>query len=149
MLLPRTIDNDYRGRAVALWIFGLLTLVRLAMSVNTIANGRVVAAGADGIPLDSYPPAAAQTIVALFAIWGLAHLLLGLGSLLVLVRYRSFVPFMFLAIGSEHLLRRLILRTIPIVRTGNAPAGYINRAILILTVIGFALSLWNRRRKSA
>ena len=72
-LLPRTIDNTYRGQKAALWLLGLLLLMKTAMGLNSIINGYKVATSADGIPLDTYPPAAARTIVALFGIWGLGQ----------------------------------------------------------------------------
>ena len=50
-----------------MWIFAAVALVRVAMGVNTIFNGRTVAMKADGIPLDAYPRAAAQTFLAIFA----------------------------------------------------------------------------------
>src|SRR6185436_10725568 len=117
-LLPRAIDNTYRGHKLALWLFVPLLLMKVAMSVNSIFNGYSVASSADGIPLDRYPPAAAQTIVALFAIFGLGHFMICLLCLLVLVRYRSMIPFMFALLLVEQLSRKLILQFIPIVRTG-------------------------------
>lgn len=143
-LLPPAIDNQYRGRVIALWIFGLLVLLKVTMSVNSIFNGRDVAQNADGLPLSSYPPAAAQTIVALFAIFGLGHLVLCALCLLVLVRYRSLVPFMFGVLLVEQLSRKLILQVLPIVRTGTPPASVINMIVLTLMVAGLGLSLWKR-----
>jgi hypothetical protein len=143
-LLPRTIDNDYRGRKAALWLLGLLLLMKTAMGLNSILNGYKVATSADGIPLDSYPPAAARTIVALFGIWGLGHFMICLLGILVLARYRKMVPFMFALFLVEQLSRKLILQIHPIVRVGNSPASAINLALLALTVVGLALSIWRR-----
>jgi hypothetical protein len=142
--LPPVIDNAYRGRRAALWIFGFLIFMKTAMSLNSIFNGDVVATSADGLPLDTYPPGATRTIVSLFAIWGLGHLMLCLLSLLALVRYRSMVPFMFALLLIEHLSRRLIFRLMPIPRTGSPPAPVINMILLTLMVAGLALSLWRR-----
>jgi hypothetical protein len=143
-VLPPAIDNQYRGQAIALWIFGLLVLMKIGMSVSSIFNGREVAQNADGVPLDSYSPAAAQTIVALFAIFGLAHLVLCALCLLVLVRYRSLIPFMFGVLLVEQLSRKAILQFLPIIRTGTPPASAINLAVLVLMVAGLGLSLWKR-----
>jgi hypothetical protein len=143
-LLPRTIDNAYRGHKLALWLFVPLLLMKAAMSVNSIFNGYSVASTADGIPLDTYPPAAAQTIVALFAIFGLGHFMICLLCLLVLIRYRGMIPFMFALLLLEQLSRKLILQFIPIVRTGAPPASTINLILLALMIAGLALSLWRR-----
>ncbi|HUP62417.1 MAG TPA: hypothetical protein VNA69_18575 [Thermoanaerobaculia bacterium] len=141
-LLPPTFDNTYSGHNVALWLFGLLVFMKAAMSLSSIFSGESVASSADGIPLDTYPPAAARTIVSLFALFGLSLLVLCALSVLVLVRYRSMVPLMYVLFLLEHAGRKLILQFLPIVRTGQPPAFAINLAILALTIIGLALSLW-------
>jgi hypothetical protein len=140
-LLPQRVDNTYRGYKLALWLFGAVVLIKLAMSLNSIFNGYVVASSADGIPLDTFPSAAAQTVVALFAIWGLAHLMICLLCILVLVRYRSIVPFMFAFLLLENLSRKLLLQFVPMVRTGTPPGFYLNLGLLTLMIVGLALSL--------
>jgi hypothetical protein len=140
-LLPQCVDNTYRGYKLALWLFGAVVLMKLAMSLNSIFNGYMVASSADGIPLDTFPSAAAQTVVALFAIWGLAHLMICLLCILVLVRYRSMVPLMLALLLLEHLSRKLILQFVPIVRTGTPPGFYVNLGLLTLMIVGLALSL--------
>ena len=147
-LLPPSIDNTYRGHRLALWLFGLLLFVRTAMGVNSILKGRSILTSADGIPLDTYPPAAAQTLVSLFALLGLSTLVLCLLGILVLVRYRSMVTLMFALLLTEHLGRRLILSLQPIVRTGRPPGFYINLALLALMLAGLALSLWWRGNRT-
>jgi hypothetical protein len=61
-LLPRCVDNTYRGHRLALVFFGLLVLVKIAMGVNSIFNGRSVASSADGIPLDTFTPAGSERL---------------------------------------------------------------------------------------
>jgi hypothetical protein len=95
-LFPTTLDNSYQGYRTALWLFGLILLTRMLQSVMIIFNGRSTIQGADGIPLDAYPADAAQTIQALFAQNSLWRLLVSLLGVLVLVRYRTAVPLMFL-----------------------------------------------------
>jgi hypothetical protein len=140
-LLPQRVDNRYRGYKLALWLFALVVVMKVAMSLNSIFNGHMVASSADGIPLDTFPPAAAQTVVSLFAIWGLAHLMICLLCILVLARYRSMVPLMFALLLLEHLSRKLVLLFLPIVRTGTPPGFFVNLALLALMVVGLALSL--------
>jgi hypothetical protein len=150
-LLPQRVDNTYRGHKLALWLFGAVVLMKLAMSLNSIFNGYVVASSADGIPLDTFPSSAARTVIALFAIWGLAHLMICLLCILVLVRYRSMVPLMLALLLLEHLSRKLILQFLPIVRTGTPPGFFINFILLALMIAGLSLSLLrsqsNRRVK--
>ncbi len=148
-LFPRRADSEYRGRKAALWIFGLVVFVKLAMGVNTTLNGRSVASSADGIPLDTYTPAAAQAFVTVFALLGVAHVVLGLLGVLVLVRYRALVPLMFAFLLLEHLGKRVVHQMIPIERTGTPPGGAINLVLLSLMVVGLALSLWSRRESGS
>ena len=147
--LPAHIDNTYRGHRLALWLFALVTAMRLAQSFVVIFNGRSTAINADGIPLDSYPPEAAQTIVALFTLSGLYRLILSLLCVLVLVRYRSATAFMLAVLLLNYLGSQLILRLVPIVRVGSPPASVVNLSLLALTVAGLALSLLRRDRLQA
>src|SRR5713226_2647108 len=140
-LFPKTIDNTYRGHTLALWLLALIVLMKLAMSLNSIFNGYVVASSADGIPLDTYPSAAGRTIVCLFALLGLSHFVICLLCILVLVRYRSMIPFMFAVLLLEYLSRKLILQFLPIVRVGMPPGFYVNFGLLVLMIVGLAVSL--------
>ncbi len=140
-LLPQRIDNTYRGYKLALWLFALLVFIKVAISLNCIFNGYMVASSADGIPLGTFTSAGAQAVVSLFAIWGLSQLMICLLCILVLVRYRSMVPFMFALLLLEHLSRKLILQFLPMVRTGTPPGFYVNLVLLAVMLVGLALSL--------
>ena len=94
-ILPRQVDNTYRGYKLALWLFGLVLFMKIAMSLNSIFNGYSVASSADGIPIDTYPSAAARTVISLFALLGLSNFVICLLCTLVLLRYRSMIPLMF------------------------------------------------------
>jgi hypothetical protein len=145
LLLPKSFDNNYRGHKLALWIFGLFVLMKSVIGTNSIINGRVVMTSADGIPLDTYPPAAAQTLVALWALLGLSHIILGVLGIVALVRYRSMTAFLFALFLLQHLGGRLILHYIPLVTIGAPPAFAVNLIQLSLLILGLALSLWRRR----
>ncbi len=140
-LLPRRIDNTYRGYTPALWIFGLLVFLRAAMSLNSILNGDFVASTADGIPLDTLTPAGAQTVVSLFALLGLSRLVISLFGIVALARYRAMVPLLFALLLLDHVSRRLILQLLPIPRAGTPPGSMINLVLLTLMVVGLALSV--------
>lgn len=144
-LLPRPIDNTYRGRKVALWLFGLVVGMRTLQSLVVIFNGYSTAINADGIPLDMYPPAAAQAVVALFAQASLWRLTFCSVCALVLARYRSAVPLMFAALMLNFLAAQLLFRFVPLPRTGTPPGPYVNLAQFALTVVGLVLSLGSQR----
>jgi hypothetical protein len=100
---------------------------------------------ADGIPLDTYTPAAARTVLSLFALLALANLMIALFGVVVLVRYRSLIPLFFVIFLLHHVGRRLILEWMPIERVGTPPGFGINLALLALTVVGLVLSLVSRK----
>lgn len=144
-LFPARLDNTYQGSKIALWILGLLIAVRTMQSVMILVNVYSIAQSADGIPLETYPAAAAQTIVALFTLSAVNRLVISLICVVVLVRYRRAVPLMFLLLLATYTAGQLVGRVIPIVRVGQPPAVVMNLTLLGLTIIGLVLSLWKRR----
>lgn len=143
-ILPPHIDNTYRGHKLALWLFGLVVAVRAVQSLFIIFNGYSVAQTADGIPLDTFTPAAAQTVVSLFALYSLTRLIVVLLCALALARYRSAIPFMFALLLLSYLGGQLILLFLPVFRTGTPPGPIVNVITFALTVVGLTLSLWKR-----
>ena len=144
---PAQLDNAYRGRALALWLLGLIAVMKLAMGVNCMIQPRFVAAGVDHIPLDSYDPAAAQTVIVFFAVWGLGQALLGLLAVLALVRYRTMVPIVFLLLLLEQVGRKLLFQLHPMATPGAgglSAAMLINLGFLLALILGLVLSLWVR-----
>ena len=147
-LLPKQADNRFDGHRAALWLLGLFIALKIVMGVNSIFNTEAVAVGADGIPLDSYGPAAARQVLTLFALTSLGQLMLALIGLTVLVRYRSLVPLIFVVFLGEQLARRLIVQGYAVVRTESGSAGlYINLGLMALLALGLLLSLIPPRRK--
>ncbi|CAG0947310.1 hypothetical protein ANRL1_03939 [Anaerolineae bacterium] len=144
-LLPPRVDNTFRGHKLALVLFGLLLFLKVIISLNSILNGDLVAIG-DGIPLDTFPTAAAQAYVSLFALFGLSQFMLCLLCIFALVRYRALVPLMLALLVLEFLGRRLIFQFMPLERTGTLVASIINLVLLALMLVGLALSLWSQRQ---
>ena len=75
-LLPARVDNTFHGSKLALWVFVSLLLLESMIGVNSIFMARDIASTADGIPLEAFAPAAVQAVVSLFAMLGLAHLVM-------------------------------------------------------------------------
>jgi hypothetical protein len=141
-LFPRQADNRFEGLRPALWLLGLLIFLKLAMSLNSIFNTESVAAGADGIPLASYGPAAAREVLLLFALVALGHLALTLIALAALIRWRALVPFLYLVLLGEQLARRAIARSYaPPGAQGTDIAWVVNYGLLTLLLLGLALAL--------
>ena len=143
-ILPRRIDDTYRGHPLAYWLLIPVLVVKTGIALGTIFNGHTAAQSADGIPLDTFGRGGAEAVIALFAIWGLSQLVFTVLGVLTLTRYRSLVPFMFVLLVVEELARRWILHVKPIATTGTHPGTYINLALMALMIVGLALSLWRR-----
>jgi hypothetical protein len=143
-LFPAQADNRFHGHRAAPWLLGLYVALKLVMSTNSIFNTTSVAVGGDGIPLDTFGPAAARTALMLFALVSLGQLALALGAVATLVRWRALVPFAYLMLSGEHIARRVIIQSYAVARTeGTPPGAYVNYALLTLLGVGLLLSLLN------
>lgn len=141
-LFPGKVDNRFDGHRAALWLLGLLVALKLVVSLNSIFNTALVAQGADGIPLDSYGPAAARQVLVLFALLALGQLMLALIALAALIRWRALVPFLYLVSLGEQLGRRFLVQAQPGPRPDTtAIAFYMTWGVLALLALGLALSL--------
>jgi hypothetical protein len=145
-LFPARLDNEgYRGRVAALWLFALFLLIKAIMGVNGAFNARAVATGADGIRLDGLGEGGAETILLLFRSLSLAQLPLVAIAAAALWRWRAMLPFLYLVLLADQIVRRLVALANPIPRTEVGAVGmWINLAILALLVAGLVLSLWSR-----
>jgi hypothetical protein len=148
-LLPRRLDNDYRGRRLAPWLFAAVIVMKAGIALATILNGRTAAQSEDGLPLASFGAAGAEAVVTLFALWGVAQLVIIAIGVLALVRYRAMIPLMFVLLLLEWIGRKAVLLAMPIARTGAGPGQYVNLALLALMIVGLALSLWRRADATA
>ena len=141
-LFPGQFDNRFRGPRLAIWLLIPIVILRAIIGFNSMIFTRSVATSADAIPLDTFGPDGAHTVMSLFALLGLYHLLVALLGVVVLIRYRSMIPFMYLFLLLQQLGSKALLLANPVVRSGPAnPASAVVYAILAMTVAGFVLSL--------
>jgi len=148
-LFPKQVDNTFDGNRAALWLLGLFIALKLVMSVNSILNTASVATSADGLPLDSFGPAAARTVLMLFAMVSLGQLTLAVIALTTLIRYRAMVPFIYLVLLGEQLARRIIVQSYEVARTESTPVGwYVGFGLLALLTLGLVLSLIPTRQRN-
>ena len=149
-LFPRQVDNRFDGHRAALWLLGLLIALKLVVSLNSIFNTASVAAGADGIALDSFGPAAASEVLTLFALNALGQLALALIALAALIRWRALVPFLYLLSLGEMIARRLIVGAHEAARPESSPvAWYVTYGVLAVLALGLLLSLIPARGERA
>ena len=149
-IFPRQFDNNYRGHWLAIWILVAILLLKSLQGVQSIINTREIAIGADGIPIDIYGAAGADMVLSLFALLGLYLLLIPLQSIVVLIRYRSMIPFMYLSFLVLYAANRALHLLHPSFASsdkgGQSIGFYVNLGILAITVIGFVLSLTDRAK---
>ena len=140
-LFPTEVSNQFRGHSAALWGFGLLTVITIGRSLVHIFKYDGGAQSIANIPLDSFSGAASGALIGLFALWGLAQLLLGLVYLVVLIRYTTLIPLMLLTIAVEWLIRLGISYYKPIETLATAPASVGNLVIPIIAGLLLIISL--------
>jgi hypothetical protein len=148
-LVPLRLDNEsYRGRVAALWLLAIFLVIRAIMGVNGAINSGSVATGADGFRLDGLSEGGAETILFLFRSLSLAYLPLVAIGAVALWRWRAMVPFLYLVLLVDQIVRRLVTLADPIPRSEAGAVGmWINLIILALLLVGFFLSLWSRPRE--
>ena len=139
-LLPTKIDNVIRGTKIPFYIFAPYAIVSTVRScihllspdggAGTIAGMDLSVAGADGI-------------IFAFALWGSSQLLFALIQLLAVIRYRSLIPFMWLMLALEVLLRELVGAMKPITFAHTPPGAIGNQIILPLAAVMLIWSLWS------
>jgi hypothetical protein len=151
-LFPKRVDNAFRGNPVAIWLLAVVLLIKGLMGVNSMVMTRTVAESADRIPLDRFGPEAADAVLAFFAVWGFGQLLLALVGLLVLVRWRALIPFVFLLLLVEQVGRKALFLAHPIATAGGggvSPGLLVNLALLAMLIGGLVLSLQSRPGRDA
>ena len=91
-VFPAALDNHFPGHRIALYAFYALTALTLWRSQHHLFEHDGGAQSIASIPLDTYSNNAADTVVGIFALWGLSQLIIGLIYLLAAIRYRSLIP---------------------------------------------------------
>jgi hypothetical protein len=143
---PRQADNNFRGNRLALWLFAPLAFAHTAISLVAIFRADGGAQSADGIPLDSFTPQAAQAVISTIAFLGFADLLVCLFYWLALIRYRALVPLMYLVMVSDFFAHKALNALKPMERVPGTSAGTIvTLTLLVLAAIGLVLSLTGAR----
>ena len=148
-VFPRENLGVYNGLGLAKWVFVLITIVTLARSLAHIllpdGGAQIIAT----IPVDTFSTNAANALIIIFGYWGLSQLIIGLLYVVVLVRYQSLIPLMFLFAFMEYLVRLIIAVVRPSIElTGTAPGEIGNYVAVPLMLIMFVLALWDRKKRS-
>ena len=144
-LFPKTVDNRYRGVPIAKWAFVAMTILTIVRSLAHIFLPDGGAQSIATIPLDAFSSDASTVIIGMFAQWGLTQLMFGLLYVLVLWRYQSLIPLMWLFIAFEWSGRLLLGFVKPFEIVDTAPGAIGNLIFPILALVMLVLALKERR----
>lgn len=139
VLLPATVDNRVRGVRLPARVF---TLIAAVSAIRSCIHLLAPDGGAGSIAGMDLNVAGASGIVFAFALWGSAQLVYALVQLTVAFRYRSLVPFMYVLLIFETLLRILVGRMKPVSFAHAPPGAFGNYAMLPLAAAMLALSFY-------
>ncbi len=138
-LLPSSADNTIRGMKLPVYVFAVIAMVS---TIRSLIHLLAPDGGAGSIAGMDLSVAGAQGIIFSFALWGSAQLIYALIQLVVVFRYRSLVPFMYVLLILETLLRELVGHMKPVHFAHTPPGAIGNYVILPLAALMLALSLW-------
>ncbi len=144
-LFPKTIDDQYRGMAIAKWMFVAMAILTVGRSLAHMFLPDGGAQSIATIALDAFSPDASAGIVGIFAYWGLSQLLFGLLYVLVLWRYQSLIPLMWAFIFIEWIGRLLLGFYKPIETVDTAPGAVGNMIFPFVALVMLVLSLQERK----
>ena len=115
-------------------MISIISIVRSCIHIFAPDGGAASIAGMD------LSVAGADGIIFVFALWGSSQLLYAVIQLTVAFRYRSLVPFMYVLLILETILRMLIGYMKPVSFVHTPPGAIGNYVILPLAVLMLALS---------
>jgi len=142
-LLPAVADNTVRVMKLPVYVFALIAIVSTVRSLIHIFSPDGGAGSIAGMDLSV---AGAQGIIFAFGLWGTAQLIYALIQLVVAFRYRSLVPFMYVLLIVETLLRELVGRLKPVTFLHRPPGAIGDYIVLPLAAVMLLLSFWNGKK---
>jgi len=130
--------NNKKWIKIVFLIISIFTIVRSVIHIVSLDGG---ASSIAGIPLSAYSQEASQTIIFMFALWGISQLIIGLFYLYVFVLKQDLIPLMLLSLTLEYSLRLIIGQLKPIITVHTAPGAYGNYIMIPLSIILFLYSI--------
>jgi hypothetical protein len=140
ILLPTRVDNTIRGSKLPVYLFAMYTAASMARSLIHLLAPDGGAGSIAGIDLST---GGAEGIIFAFGLWGSSQVMFALIQFLVVVRYRSLVPLMYLMLILEVLLRELVGVLKPVSFIHPPPGAVANQLVLPLAALMLGWSLWS------
>jgi hypothetical protein len=136
------------GRSSTGYTASFVTFHYLISFADTSSQPRALPhGGAGSIAGMDLSVAGANGIIFAFALWGSAQFVYALIQLIVVFRYQSLVPLMYVLLILETLLREFVGHTRPVTFAHTPPGEIGNYIFLPLAVFMLGLSLWSARRQ--
>lgn len=144
LLFPRSADNHIHGSKIPLYLFLVLAAVGTVRSfIHILAPD----GGAGSIAGMNLAVNGAGEVIFAFALWGGEQLIYALLQWLVIWRYRSLLPLMWLVQILESLMRIVVGKLKPVSFAHTPPGAYQNYVYIALSLWMLALSLWSGYRE--
>ena len=144
-LLPAKADNTIHGSKLPVYVFILIAMISTVRSFIHLLSPDGGAGSIAGLDLSV---SGANSIIFAFALWGSAQLIYALIQLVVAFRYRSLVPFMYVLLILETLLRVLVGQMKPVTFAHTPPGAIQNYIVIPLAVLMLLLSLWTNSKQT-
>jgi hypothetical protein len=138
VLLPARADNSIRGMKLPVYVFTLIAVVSTIRSCIHVLAPDGGAGSIAGMDLSAGGPG----IIFAFGLWGSAQLIYAVIQLAVAFRYRALVPFMYVLLIIETLLRELVGRIKPVTFAHRPPGAIGDYVVIPLAAVMLVLSLW-------
>ncbi len=147
-LLPKTVDNKYKGSIAGLIILCFYTLKSFFAGSVHMFSPDGGAQSIASITLDQFTKGGADSVITIFAMWGMEQFVIGVISLIIILKYKKLIPFMASVYVLEYVGRFLTPLFTPGVATLHTPPGPAADAVLVpLTIVMLILTLYIPKKK--
>lgn len=142
-ILPKEINNEFPGYKFSLYGFLIIIIITV---VRSLAHIVLPDGGAGSIATIDLTVDGSDIIIGMFAQWGLSQLLMAVVYIIVLLRYKNLIPFMYMIFISEYVGRIVVGMFKPIETMGTAPGAVGNIPMILFGVILFISAILEPRR---
>lgn len=147
-ILPEKVTNEFKGNKIVLYVFVLITIITLIRSCIHIFAPDGGAQSIAGFPLNTYSEAASSIVILIFSLWGASQLLMGVVYLIVLLRYKSLIPLMYLLLFIEYTSRLILGIYKPVISTHVVPGGVGDYIMIPLSLIMLFLAIRGYKKEN-
>lgn len=145
-VLPNEVTNNYKGHIIAVYVFALYAMISIIRSCIHIFAFDGGAGSIAKVDLSQ----GGENIIFVFALWGSSQLVFAIIQLIVVSRYKTLLPLMYLLLFIEYTLRTWIGNVRPLIFEVGAsapPGAYLDKIMLPLTIFMFVLTILDIKKQ--